>query len=354
MISNNISQYIYKNFKKKHYVFTGRATTALYLILKSYNVKKKYIICPVNLCYSIINAIVVTGNNPLFVDVDPNDGNMRYDFVREKINKDVFAILVPHMFGNPCKDVERIKELCVKNGIYLIEDCAVSIGGKFNGKYLGEFGDYTFFSFGDSKIINIGMGGMLISNFILDKMKKLNSQLPLFNKKIKDKIDLYSKLFRDIYYSNYYDQLISKFSIFNEFFYDIYLFRVENTRLRFVLKKLEGLKENISAREKIAEYYNSKINFSNNIKKYPYVNGKIYWRYNLLIDSIKLKHKLINKLLKNNILVSAWYPPINKLFNDYNIYKNAENFYKKILNIPVNINKEIAYKIVDTINSIIY
>jgi len=340
MVSKEISRFISTNFKKNNYVLTGRATTGLYLI------------CPANICYSIVNAITFTNNRSVFVDVDPHDGNTRLKYIQEKVSKDTAGILVPHMFGNPCLDIEKIRDFCDKKKILLLEDCAVSIGGEIDGCRLGEFGDYTLFSFGRNKTVEIGVGGMVASNVSLGEIARLNSQLPDFNERIDDKTNLYSKLYRDIYHSDYYEELLGCFSVFNDFFRDIYLFKIDNKVSRKLLKHLDNLEKQLAVRKKTAQYFDQNINFGDRIKKYPYQEGAVYWRYNILARDVSLKKRLINRLLENDILVSVWYPPINRLFGDESAYKNAERFVKKILNFSVTISPEEMVKTTRIINSI--
>lgn len=348
---NDAFRFIFVNFKKRNYVLTGRATTGLLLILKSRQITGKNVLCPVNICYSIVNAITLTNNNPVFIDVDPQDGNTRIEYIKEKMSEDVAAILVPHMYGNPCVDIKKIKSFCGEKKTLLIEDCAVSIGGQIDNGRLGEFGDYSLLSFGHNKVVDIGVGGMVISNASLGEIARLNSQLPDFNKKIDDKINLYSKLYRDIYYSNYYDELLPRFAVFNDFFQDIYLFKADSTVASKILRQFDSLENQLATREKTANFFNEEINFGDKIRKYPYLNGAVYWRYNVLINDPSLKKRIINKLLENNILVSTWYPPVNRLFGDESTYKNAQEFAKKILNLSVTINLRKAKKIAKIINN---
>ena len=351
MRSKELTKFISANFKKSNYVVTGRATTGLFLILRALNISEKDIICPANICYSIVNAITLTNNRPVFVDVDPEDGNTRVKYIKEKVSKDTAGVLVPHMFGNPCADMEKIREFCKEEKMLVIEDCAVSIGGGIGGCRLGEFGEYSLFSFGHNKTVDIGVGGMVISNTSLGEIARLNSQLPDFNEKIDDKINLYSKLYRDVYYSNYYDELLSRFAVFNDFFQDIYLFRVDSAVASKILRQFDSLENQLAAREKTANFFDEEINFGDKIRKYPYLNGSVYWRYNVLINDLSLKKRIINKLLENNILVSTWYPPVNRLFGDESTYKNAERFVKKILNLSVTINLKKAKQISKIINN---
>ena len=64
------------------------------------------------------------------------------------------------MLGSP-GNVAEIKKICKKN-IFLIEDTAWGIGGKYNNKFLGTLGEIGTFSFDFAKTITTGEGGMLL------------------------------------------------------------------------------------------------------------------------------------------------------------------------------------------------
>ena len=67
------------------------------------------------------------------------------------------------MYGQPAK-VEEIRRISDKHGLVLIEDCAQAAGAKYNGKYVGSFGDISCFSLYQTKHIICGEGGIIMTN----------------------------------------------------------------------------------------------------------------------------------------------------------------------------------------------
>lgn len=61
-------------------------------------------------------------------------------------------------------DYDKILDICKRHNLYLIEDNAECYLGKYKGKYVGEFGDFSSFSFQASKHLTAGEGGMLLCN----------------------------------------------------------------------------------------------------------------------------------------------------------------------------------------------
>jgi perosamine synthetase len=114
------------------------------------------------------NSIKLLGSIPLFVDVDKETGCINIDHIEKLLNDPKYFGLIKaviHVSLNTrCNDIERLKKLCEKHEIYLIEDSAQSLGSKYKGKYLGTYGDIGSYSFSSPKIISTGQGGCLITN----------------------------------------------------------------------------------------------------------------------------------------------------------------------------------------------
>jgi len=113
-------------------------------------------------CNSAVNPILKLGAKPVFLDVDETL-NLNPDDLKKKITPKSKAVMIQHTFGLPA-EIEEISKIAKGNNLYLIEDCAHSLGAKYKGKFCGTFGDTAFFSFGRDKIISSIFGGMAITN----------------------------------------------------------------------------------------------------------------------------------------------------------------------------------------------
>lgn len=108
-----------------------------------------------------VEAIVESGATPICANI--NDTlNIDPNKIEELITKKTKAIVVVHMLGVPC-EIEKVKLICQKHGLYLIEDTAWGCGGSLNNQFLGTWGDIGTFSFDFAKTITTGEGGMLIA-----------------------------------------------------------------------------------------------------------------------------------------------------------------------------------------------
>ena len=110
------------------------------------------------------SCIVLRGATPVFVDVDPDSQNITARAVQNAISSNTKAVIAVHLAGWPC-EMEALKSLCGRQGLYLIEDCAQAHGAKIGGKPAGSFGDFAAFSFCQDKIMTTGgEGGMLVTD----------------------------------------------------------------------------------------------------------------------------------------------------------------------------------------------
>lgn len=123
-------------------------------------------------CNAAVNPILGRGARPVFIDID-NTINLDPEDLERKITKKSKAVIVQHTFGWPAK-IEEILKIARRNHLFLIEDCAHSLGAKVKGKLCGTFGDAAFFSFGRDKIISSVYGGIAVSNnrIIGEKIKR--------------------------------------------------------------------------------------------------------------------------------------------------------------------------------------
>jgi len=80
-----------------------------------------------------------------------------------KTGRRISACLPVHIFGHPI-EIEKIKSICDKYGIVLIEDAAESLGSFYRDRHTGTFGKFGILSFNGNKTITTGGGGMLLTD----------------------------------------------------------------------------------------------------------------------------------------------------------------------------------------------
>jgi len=100
---------------------------------------------------------------PRFVDVDPGTYLMDPESIEANITENTKALIVTNFWGL-CAPLDRIRDICKEHGIFMIEDCAHSLGSYWKEKHSGTFGDLGIFSFQQTKQLTTGDGGMMITD----------------------------------------------------------------------------------------------------------------------------------------------------------------------------------------------
>jgi len=110
-----------------------------------------------------VNPVVQFGAIPVFVDVDLKTHNINADLIEAAITPKTKAIMLAHTLGNPY-NLEKVRELCDKHNLWLVEDCCDALGAEYDGQHVGTFGDIATCSFYPAHHITMGEGGAVFSN----------------------------------------------------------------------------------------------------------------------------------------------------------------------------------------------
>ncbi|PZT48047.1 erythromycin biosynthesis sensory transduction protein eryC1 [Helicobacter valdiviensis] len=153
----------------------ANGTDALEISIKALNLPKDSIVLvPANTFAASAEAVVNNGLKIKFVDCNESYG-MDLEDLKNKITKEVSAILVVHLYGMPAP-MNEILKLARKNNLKVIEDCAQAHGAEYRGDKVGTFGDIATFSFYPGKNLGAyGDGGAIVSKNekLLQKCKQI-------------------------------------------------------------------------------------------------------------------------------------------------------------------------------------
>lgn len=307
-----------ENFRKfkniKYSVALNSCTAALHLALLSLNIKKNDEVITTSMTFcSTINTILHVGATPVLVDINEHL-NIDPDQIEKQITKKTKAIVVVH-FAGLCCDMIKIKKICKKYSLKLIEDCAHSIESKFNNKHAGTFGLAGCFSFYATKNITTGEGGMLVTNnkTIEQKVRKLS----LHGMDV-DAWKRYNKSGKYKYYS------VTSAG---------YKYNLTNLQAALGINQLKEIENKWKKRKKIWNYYQKQLKnlpliLPKNFDKKKYKHA--YHLYTLLIDTKKTgktRTEIIDFLQANNIGIGVHYFSIQS----FNFYKNKVKYNLKRL-----------------------
>lgn len=153
----------------RHAVALSSGTAALHLAMVDLGVRPGDVVIVATMTFvASANAVAYTGARPCFVDSGP-DGNMDADLVDEAISdqrhrgRRVAAVMVVDLLGR-CADYDRLRTVCERHGVPLLEDAAESLGATYRGRPAGSFGSASVLSFNGNKVMTTSGGGMLLTD----------------------------------------------------------------------------------------------------------------------------------------------------------------------------------------------
>lgn len=148
----------------KYAVAVNSGTASLEVALRHFNVNGKEVIVPTNTFISTPNSVIFAGGRPIFADmcadtlcIDPED-------VKRKLSPKTAGLIVVHIAGLVCPQINELKMFCEENNLFLLEDAAHAHGAMLNEQKAGSFGDVGCFSFYPTKVMTSCEGGMIITD----------------------------------------------------------------------------------------------------------------------------------------------------------------------------------------------
>nr|WP_246944336.1 aminotransferase class I/II-fold pyridoxal phosphate-dependent enzyme [Bacillus pinisoli] len=166
-------------------VATSSGTAALHIALRLIDVGPgDYVFCSSLTFIASANPILYQGAEPVFIDSDRDTWNMCPQALEKAFQSCVYrfkkrpkAVIVVNLYGQ-CAKFDKIKEICDRYCVPIIEDAAESLGATYKNKSSGTFGEFGVFSFNGNKIITTSGGGMLVSDNLkaLERARYLASQ----------------------------------------------------------------------------------------------------------------------------------------------------------------------------------
>jgi perosamine synthetase len=216
---------------------------------------------------------------PVFADIDESY-NMDPADVERKITPRTRAIIVVHLFGNPCQ-MDAMVDIARRRGIPLIEDCAQAHLAEYKGRYVGTIGDIGCFSFQQSKQMTTGDGGMTITS----------------NKSYYERM----KLFADKGYAR------------KGWGARAYLFHAPNYRMNELvgavgLAQLKKIKAVIKKRRELAEHLTETLSGIDGVTPPPITPGSkhSYWFYPIRVEGVDVD-SFAKKMVEYNVWVMPGY-----------------------------------------------
>lgn len=148
----------------KHGVLASNGTLALYLAMKALGIGPGDEILVQNLSFiASANAVEMVGAKPVFVDI-PSFNDLTIDLEAIKLTPKTKGIVLAHLFGSACTNIEAVVDFCKEHNLYLIEDAAQALFITNGEKHCGTYGDVGTFSFYADKTITTAEGGFVCTD----------------------------------------------------------------------------------------------------------------------------------------------------------------------------------------------
>lgn len=159
-----VNNFIQEKFGINKALMTTSCTHALDMAAMLIDLKPgDEVILPSYTFVSTVNAIVLRGAKPVFIDIKPSTLNIDSNKIEDKITQRTKAIFPVHYAGVGC-EMDLIMDIAGRYNLYVVEDAAQGVNAKYNGQYLGSIGHIGSYSFHETKNYSCGEGGAITIN----------------------------------------------------------------------------------------------------------------------------------------------------------------------------------------------
>lgn len=293
----------------------ANGTLPLMAALRAYDLEGEVITTPFSFV-ATSHAIWWNRLTPVFVDVDPETGNMDPARIEEAITEKTCAILPVHVYGQPC-DTSAIGEIAKRHNLKLIYDGAHAFGVEKDGKSILTGGDVTTLSFHATKVFNTIEGGAMVLN----------------DAEAKERMDLFKNF-------GFADETIVKGPGFNG--------KLDEIRSAVGLLNLRQADQAIARRAEIASRYKDALRGIPGLGMMKEAEGVRYnWSYfPLRINGTEFglsRDALYEKMKQQGIFTRRYFYPLISSFPPYNDLPsaqkenlpNANRIAEEILCLPI-------------------
>ncbi|MBI5876294.1 MAG: DegT/DnrJ/EryC1/StrS family aminotransferase [Chloroflexi bacterium] len=268
-------------------VACNNGTTALHLALATLGVGPgDEVIVPTFTMIASANAVRYVGATPVFIDAEPETGNMDVRQLRTKITPRTKAIMPMHTYGHPV-DMDPVLDLAKQHNLFVLSDAAESHGAEYKGQPVGGLGDVATYSFYANKIITTGEGGMLTTN---------NPDIARIARNMRDHAFSHERHFWHKYLG------------FN--------FRMTNMQAAIGLAQTERFEFLVECRRKNAEMYSELLSSVPGLAlpvQKPWAKN-VYWMYGMVVQPAEFgmtRDALRNALAQRGIETRTFFIPIH-------------------------------------------
>lgn len=302
---------------RKHCISCGNGTDALMLVALAYGIKAgDAVFCPDMTFIASVEPFAMLGATPIFVDIDAKSYNLdpfRLEAAIDRVEKGgaytAKAVVMVDFLGIPA-DYERIRAICDKHGLLLIEDAAQGIGARYQGQMCGSLGDISCTSFFPSKPLGCyGDGGAVFTDN--DEIAEMFKSYKVHGKG-----------------SSKYDNIRVGVNS-----------RLDTIQAAVLLAKMEVLEEEMERRQEIAARYDKAFR---DVLQVPYIeerNRCAYAQYVMLAKDGNERAKILAAMKAEDIPSLLYYPKTLHRMDAFHLadsdkYPNADHYAECNFGVP--------------------
>ncbi len=317
-------------FRAKHFLFTDMGRTGFKVIIEKFNLENSEILMPSYICDLFYPILKKYNIKPVFLDIDLKTFNINHEEILKKITPQSKTILVCHTYGLPA-NLEKLLSLAKQHNLLVIEDGSHALGAKYQGKYVGNFGDVSFFSL--YKQFPSLRGGMVVSKNnleinLLESSFSFRDFLSFLNC-----FPLFSLLFKK-FGSEIAPKMLKKEKVGGPS-------KINRVSLNLFSVFLKDFEKDLQKRTKLAWQFQEelkKLGFESQMAK-----NNVFCYLSVLAPSDLNRDKLVKDLRKYGVSATRiWHTPIilnKEVQKEYNInlseFKNTVVAAQKIINFPL-------------------
>ncbi|HMQ63675.1 MAG TPA: DegT/DnrJ/EryC1/StrS aminotransferase family protein [Flavilitoribacter sp.] len=305
----------------KHALFLTSCTVALDLAFMAKGFPAGGEVIVPNFTYTSTALGPILNNlKVVLADVRPDNGNLDIEKLESYITEKTVAICPVDYAGNP-PQMDEINAIAKKHGLYVVQDTAQSIGSKYKGRYTGNQGDVSTFSFHGTKNMTTGEGGALVTND--DELADL---IKIMREKGTDKYAFLT----DNRTRGYYEY-VNKGSSYVQ----------SNINGAMGITQLDRLEAMNARRREIAEYYLDQLTGTPQLDFLKLTEGVEHnWHlFGILVPPTR-KYWVMDALRAEGVLANVHYTPLhrNKYYEHLGTdddFPGSMTFFNRLLRLPI-------------------
>ena len=267
----------------KYAIAVSNGTTALEIILRSYELNGAEVIVPTNTFLASANAVIFAGGMPVFADIERDSLCTGLRQIHQQVSERTRGVMIVHIAGMICPEIEAIRQFCKAKGLFLIEDAAHAHGAKWGDRMAGNFADAGAFSMFPTKPMTTGEGGMITTN--------------------DDSLSVFAKAFRShgVHEGDSVHEILG------------HNYRMDELSAVLGVSQTRTLETSLAARQRVAQQYRNELGPVDGFELINPPDGMrhSYYKFPLVLPTKGLRHALAAALKEKHGIATGtvYWPP---------------------------------------------